>query len=184
MPKVRFLICGFVVWLAAGCGPMQRPLPPRLDPEGQKEINDAWETVMGRVDRFDNQAMLDLLIVTQAYQIGVDKLEFRSEKQFSGGTVVMEIHYDRAAPKEDRFEVKVVDGQGKLVRRERYGRVQIETTDKELNRELVTLRKKKGSGIASPDELKRFDALEARLAVIGQAFPKPKDEERAKAEKE
>lgn len=180
MPKARLFACVFAFWLTVGCGPLQRPLPLRLDDEGQKAVDEAWDKVMARVDRFDNQTLLDILIVTQAYQTGVDKLEYRSEKRFSGGMVVMEIRYDRSAPKEDRFEVKVVDGEGKVIRRERYEREQIEKTDEELVRKPVYLRAKKEKGIASPDDLKKLEALEARLAGIGAVFPKPKEEEKAK----
>ena len=167
---------GCLFALTVGCGPMQTPLPTRLDDEGQKSVNDAWEKVLERVDRYDNQALLDMLIVTQAYQTGVDKLELRSEKRFSGGIVIMEIRYDRSAPKEDRFEVKVVDAAGKVLREERYEREQIEKTDKVLIREYNFLRDKKARGQASPDELKKLAGIEARLATIEKVFPKPKDE--------
>ena len=182
MTNVRLLACGFAFWLAAGCLPMQVPLPQRLDDEGQKAVNDAWERVLVPVGRHDNQALLDILVVTQAYQAGVDKLEFRSEKRFSGGTVVMTIRYDRAAPKDDRFEARVVDDAGKVLRQEQYGREQIERTNEELPHEHAPLRQKKQQGKASPDELKKLAGIEARVAVIEAVFPKPKGEEKGKAE--
>ena len=178
MNRVRsFWWCSCVFALAVGCGPMQRPLPPRLDDEAQKSVNDGWEKALAPVGRLDNQAILDLLIVTQAYQTGIDKLEFRSEKRFSGGTVVMTILYDRSTPKDDRFEVKVVDAAGKVLREERYGREQIEKTDHELVREYNYLKSNKEKGQISPNELKKLAAIEARLAVIEAMFPKPKEEE-------
>src|SRR5450755_4458451 len=79
-----------------GCGPMGNgPMPARLEADSQKKIDDAWEKALAPVDHLDHQAMLDTMVVTQAFQAGVDRLEFRSEKKFSGGMVVMEIHFDR-----------------------------------------------------------------------------------------
>ena len=181
MTRVRSLWwCGCLIAFAVGCGPMQAPLPARLDDEAQKTVNDAWEKALTPVGQFDNQALLDILIVSQAYQTGVDKLEFRSEKRFSGGIVIMEVRYDRSAPKDDRFEVQVVDPAGKVLRQERYEREQIERTNKELLHEEANLRKKKDQGTATPDELKQLAALEARIAAIEAVFPKPKDEEKGK----
>ena len=177
------LVCGCVFAFTVGCLPMQVPLPKRLTDDEQKAVNESWEKVLAPVGRLDNQALLDLLILTQAYQNGVDKLEFRSEKKFSGGLVIMTIRYDRALPKEDRFEVQVVDDAGKVLRQEKYGREQIERTNKELLHEERPLRQQKENGTASPDELKKLAALEARLAVIAAVFPKPKDEEKEEAKK-
>lgn len=183
MTRVRGLWwCGCLFVLAVGCLPMQVPLPQRLGDGDQKKVDDAWEKVLSPVDRHDNQALLDILVVTQAYQMGVDKLEFRSEKKFTGGVVIMTIRYDRAAPKDDRFEVQVVDDAGKVLRQERYGREQIERTNKELLHEERPLRQRKELGIASPEELKKLAAIEARVGAIGAVFPKPKDEEMGKDE--
>ena len=71
------------------------PMPPRLDADGQKQIDDAWNQALTPIDKYDNQTLLDLLVITQAYQLGVDSLTFRSEKSFVGGKVVMEIAFDR-----------------------------------------------------------------------------------------
>ena len=46
---------------------------------GQKKISASWEKALQPVDRLDRQAILDALICTQAYQMGVDRLHFRSE---------------------------------------------------------------------------------------------------------
>src|SRR5690242_6495216 len=80
-----------------GCGPMgSGPMPPRLDAEHQKSIDDSWNKALTPPNNLDNQTILDALVLTHAYEIGVDRLTFRSEKSFSGGTVVMEVHFDRA----------------------------------------------------------------------------------------
>jgi hypothetical protein len=105
---------------------------PRLDEAAQKQVDEAWERALSPVNRLDHQLLLDVFLGTGAYQRGVDKLYFRSEKRYSGGLVVMEVHFDRATPADDRFEVKVHDLNGKLVRQERYGREEVEKTYREL----------------------------------------------------
>ena len=42
----RFALPGLACALAVvfvGCGPMQSPLPPRLNPDDQKKIDDSWD---------------------------------------------------------------------------------------------------------------------------------------------
>jgi DNA repair protein RadC len=172
MTGFRTLLCGSTLLvLLAGCGPMQTPLPPRPSDEDQRSINQAWESVLAPMDRYGNQAWLDILMVTQAYQAGVDKLEFRSEKTFSGGSVVMEAHYDRLAAERDRFAVTVLDPQGKVLRQETYGREQVDRTYRELFKEYEELRRKQAAGEASAAELSRLEELEARHSVVQRAFP-------------
>ncbi len=185
MRRVASLIlCGGVLSLAAGgCRPLISPMPARLDNEDQKSINESWEKALVPIDRFDNQALLDLLLTTKAYQIGVDKLEFRSEKSYSGGTVVMEIRYDRLSPERDRFEVKVLNPEGRILRQESYDRKQIDRTEQELSIDFNKLHRKREAKEASPEEIKRLEAYEARLAVVQQIFPKF-NEKREKDDKE
>lgn len=143
MSRIHVLsVSCFAGLVLSGCGPLPNPpLPARVDDETQKSINASWEKALSPVDRFDQQSLLDVLLTTYAYHHGVDKLEFRSEKTFSGGVVVMEVHFDRAEPDRDCFTVTVKDRQGKVRRRERYDRNQIETTARELTSDLATLRK-------------------------------------------
>jgi hypothetical protein len=110
--------------LTFGCGPM----PPRLDPEAQKDIDQSWDRAFTPADKFNRQELLDVMVGTQAYQLGVDTFAFRAEKTLAGGKVVMEVGFDRAKPEADRFEVTVLDPAGKVVRRERYGRPEVEET--------------------------------------------------------
>jgi hypothetical protein len=114
--------------LLSGCGPLQRPMPTRLDQEGQKQIDQSWDEALTPVDRLNRQQVLDVLVSSFAFEVGVDRLAFRSEKEFRGGLVVMEIHYDRRKPDGDRFEVTVFDGGGKELRHERYSRQDVEQT--------------------------------------------------------
>jgi len=72
----RILLLG--VLIAAGCGPLDRPMPTRLDDEGQKEVDAAWNSALAPVGKYDRQRWLDALEGCQAYQVGVDTLTFRS----------------------------------------------------------------------------------------------------------
>lgn len=147
----------------AGCGPLQTPMPPRLDTEAQKDVDASWDKAFAPIGRFDHQGLLDVMVGVQAYQMGVDSLEFRSEKSIAGGKVVMEIHFDRAKPESDRFDVTLLDGTGKLLRSERFSRKEVEETYRELfTNPRVT-------------EEARNPELEARWNRIQEIFPKPKD---------
>lgn len=167
-------LCVVVGVALSGCGPLPNPpLPVRVDDETQKTITASWDKALTPVDRFDGQSLLDVLLTTTAYQHGVDKLEFRSEKALSDGTVVMEMHFDRGAPDRDRFTVTVSDRLGKVLRQEQYNREQIETTASELTSGLAELRKKCSQGTATPLEQQRLAALEARLARVASVWPHP-----------
>src|SRR5687767_5411722 len=118
-------ICAALI--VVGCGPVARPLPQRLSVDEQKQIDDHWNDALSPVEKHDRQTWLDVFVATQAYQVGVETLDLRSEKKWAGGRVVMEIHFDRTKPADDRFEVTVYDFVGKVLRRERYGREELET---------------------------------------------------------
>src|SRR5688500_478557 len=111
MKRLLFLFVAVVV--VAGCGPLDRPMPTRLNPGDQKQVDAAWDAALTPVGKYDRQRWLDALVGTQAYQAGVDVLTFRSEKAFASGKVVMEVFFDRAKPGEDRFVVTVLDKAGK-----------------------------------------------------------------------
>jgi hypothetical protein len=172
MNRLPILCCCSLGLALSGCGPLQTPLPPRLDDEHQKSINESWDKALSPVDRFNNQSLLDILVLTQAYQIGIDKLEFRSEKNFSGGVVVMESRFDRQAPERDQFTVTVQDRQGQVLRQERYTREQIANTSRELGVEYETIRQKREQGTASAEEIQKLKSYEVRLALIQSVFPK------------
>jgi hypothetical protein len=163
-----------------GCGPLQTPMPQRLSDEDQKNVTESWNRALKPVDRYGHQPLLDILISTQAYQVGVDRLSLHSEKKVAAGMVVMDIIYDRLDPTIDRFEVKVLNDAGAILRRESYGREEVETTCRELFQEADRLRKKKESGQATPQELRKLADLEARLKVVEDVFPKPEQKEPAK----
>src|SRR5262245_60754948 len=125
-----FVLSGLscVLVILVGCGPMQAPLPPRLEPEAQKGVDDSWNRAFTPPDKLGHQDLLDVLVGTQAYQLGVDTFTIRAEKVLTGGKVVMEVWFDRSKPDNDRFEVSVHDAAGQLVRTERYMRGEIEET--------------------------------------------------------
>ena len=173
MRAIVLPLCGAALLLApVGCGPVVSPMPPRLDADGQKQIDDAWDQALTPVNKYDGQALLDLLVTTQAYQFGVDSLSFRSEKTFSGGKVLMEIAFDRSKPGADRFAVTILDKAGKILRTETYGRDQVEWTYKALNETLRALQEKKGAGTATAAELQQLKQIEDRVAVIQAVVPK------------
>ena len=154
------VLCGLV--LGAGCRPMTAPMAARLNQDQQTKVDDAWEKALTPVEKLDHGLLLDTLVGVGAYQNGVDKLHFRSEKRYSGGLVVMEIHFDRTAPTEDRFEVTVLNKEGKTVRSERYSREEVETTERALLDE----------GNEAPDAAAK---CQARWDKIEATFPKPEE---------
>lgn len=185
MNRLHILFCCCSLGLAvSGCGPLQTPLPSRLNDEQQKSINESWDKSLSPVDRFNNQSLLDILMATGAYQLGVDKLEFRSEKSFSGGVVVMEVRFERLAPERDQFTVTVQDRQGKVIRQERYGREQIETTYRELFVDSEHMRRRREQGNASPEEIRKLEGYEARRTLIDLVFPKPPEEKGEKGNRQ
>lgn len=129
---IRAILPIFIALSFVGCGPMQMPMAHRLDEEAQHKVDQTWENTLTPSDRFDHQTLLDIFVVSNLYQYGVDKLSFRSEKKTANGLVIMEIAFDRARPAEDRFEVTVQDAARKVVRKERYNRDEVEKTLKDL----------------------------------------------------
>jgi hypothetical protein len=178
------LYCCVATALLYGCGPMQMPMPVRLNDEDQKKSEQSWDKALTPVERFNHPALLDAFLLTQAYQLGVDKLTFHSEKKVAVGTVVMEIEYDRLKPGEDRFEVKIYDLAGKLLRQERYNRQEVEGANHDLFVRLDDLQRNVNNGRATPAEVKELAALQARMDAVTAVFPKnEKDSPKGKEEK-
>jgi len=154
----------------AGCGPMDRPMPPRPSADEQKQIDAAWDAALAPVDKYDRQQWLDALVGTQAYQAGVDTLTFRSEKAFARGKVVMEVFYDRAKPAADRLVVTVFDTAGKQVRQETYTRADVERTAKEL---FDQCRNTPPQPTDPPELVKKRADVEVRWKAIEGMMPRP-----------
>lgn len=169
--KLFPMTAGLAAGLFVGCGPLDRPMPPRLAPDSQKEIDAAWDAALTPVGKYDRRQWLDALVGTQAYQAGVDTLTFRSEKRFAGGTVVMELVYDRARPDADRFTVTVLDKAGKRLRQETYSRADIEDTARDL---FDPTRTAPTQPTDPPELAKRRAEIEARWKKIAEMMPGPK----------
>lgn len=118
--------------LLTGCGPLFVPMLPRLKPEDQQAVDQMWDNLLTPVQRVDRETLLDANIAYWMYAIGVDRMQMRSEKYFSGGTAIMEMDCDRANPDVDQFSITVVDTRGRTVRRERYTRAEVEGSAKAL----------------------------------------------------
>ena len=144
-----------------GCGPMQSPMPHRLEPDAQKDVDASWNRAFTPIDRFDHQDLLDIMVGVQAYQLGVDSLSLRSEKTIATGKVIMEVFFDRAKPEADRFVVTVLDPAGRPIRTERYLRSEVEETYRALSA-------KAADGNEPPEAAVRWNR-------IAEVFPKPKD---------
>jgi hypothetical protein len=151
---------------------MQMPMPVRLGDDSQKDLDQSWDKAFTPVERFNHPTLLDAFLLTHAYQIGVDKLSFRSEKKVAVRTVVMTIEYDRLKPDEDRFEVKIYDLVGKLLREERYDRKEVEDANHDLFRRANDLQTIVNGGGATPAEVKELAALQARMNAVTAVFPK------------
>lgn len=153
-----------VAFALVGCGPLSRPLPQRLDDDNQKQIDDAWNKALNPPEKHDRQAWLDAMIASHAYQVGVDEMQFRSVKKWSGGTVVMEAHFDRAKPNDDHFAITVLDAAGKSLRTERYTRENVDQAARDLEDPHL------------PADDPRMQAYQARVAAVEAMLPKPKED--------
>jgi hypothetical protein len=154
-------------------------MPPRLEDAEQKQVDESWDKALDPVDKLDRQALLDALILSQAYQAGVDKLTFRSEKKCAAGTVIMEIHFDRAKPDQDRFDLRVVAANGQIVRELSYNRKEVETTYKELHDPKFDPDRQPPQPLQG-DEVRKREEVKKRIEAVVQLFPKRDGEEPAK----
>src|SRR5262245_51210113 len=176
MRAVALSLLALSIISLVGCGPMgSSPLPARLEPDAQKDIDNAWENAVNPPERLERQAILDALIMTRAYQVGVDRLLFRSEKEFSGGTVVMEVHFDRSKPNEDRFEIKILDKTGNTMRVITYNRAEIEKADKELHDPKYGKSRNPNDPPLDADELRKHQEVQQRIAAVEALFPKQEE---------
>jgi hypothetical protein len=157
--------------LLTGCGPLERPMPIRLPDETQKQVDEAWHNALTPINRLDHQQWLDAFVLTYAFQGGVDRLSFRSEKEFSGGLVVMEIHFDVKTPDQDRFEVSVLDHTGKRLRHESYTRAEVEETARFFHEQLTA---KNPNQPEPPEQIRKRHERAEREKVIADLVPMPK----------
>lgn len=105
---------------------------PRLNAEDQQHVDQMWDNLLTPIQRVDRPTLLDANIAYWMFTIGVDRMNMKCEKYFSGGTVVMEIDCDRANADVDQFTITVLDQRGRTVRRERYSRADVEESARML----------------------------------------------------
>jgi hypothetical protein len=113
------------LFLLTGCGPLMFPMPTRLDPQQQQQVDSAWNAMLTPVNRLDRQTLLDCVVIMQLYQSGVDRFTARSEKQTSAGKVEMTIEFDRRKPEADQFAIRVVGPWGATHRYEKWSAKEI-----------------------------------------------------------
>lgn len=159
---MRALMTSIVLIACGGCGPLTMPMPARLDARHQSQVDEAWGRALTPPDHLDQQELLDALLTSSAYQVGVDRLAFRSEKWCDAGLVVMEINFDRLLPEADQFTVTLFDHGGRIARQEQYGRAQIEETYHALFVERAELHRRAEAAPLPAKNQKRLDELQAR----------------------
>lgn len=121
------------MWLAAvlasagGClGPLSTPMVYRLDEKEQAAVDQSWTNILDKSASVDHTLLLDVLLWSGLYQFGIDRLEFRSEKDLPEGLVIMEVSFDRSLPANDRFAVTFIPADGTDRWTERYTREEVD----------------------------------------------------------
>jgi len=170
---MRFALLILLTASITGCGPLVSPMLPRLKPDEQHQVDQAWDNLLTPVQRVDRQTLLDTSVAFWMYTLGVDRMHMTSEKYFSGGTVVMEIDCDRAVPDSDQYTITVLDRQGRTLRRERYSRSDVEESSTEMLSGIVqmesTTQPTTQSATApseSPEHRQRREEAERRRAAV------------------
>ena len=129
--RTRLLFAILTLMLPA-CGPLMLPMIPRLDEEQQKQVDTAWHNMLTPSDRLSRETLLDTLSSSYFYAAGIDRADYRAEKQVDNLQVVMEIHFNRTHPAADAFYVNIYEPDGKLLRSERYSRGDVEKMQQDL----------------------------------------------------
>ena len=154
-----------------GCGPLTMPMPARLDAESQSRVEESWNNAFTPTNRLSSQALLDTLMVSQGFQVGVDRLFMRSEKRCNAGLVVMEIAFDRLNPATSTFTVTLLSPTGKVLRTHSYTGDNVEATYRELFIERNELEEKATQAQLSVEDSRRLNALRARHELAVSVFP-------------
>jgi hypothetical protein len=112
------VVIGIVV--LSGCGPLMVPAGVRIEPAAQAQLDVAWEQAMAFPHKLNREELLEFVVGDMAHVVGVDRFRFRSEKDLSGGTVVMTVEFDRAVPGQGQFTVEYRSRAGEVLRAEHY----------------------------------------------------------------
>lgn len=126
--RIRSLFFPAVILvLASGCrGPLAVPMVERLDEQQQTRVDDVWSIMLGSHPPVDRTLLLDIVLLHQLHQFGVDSLRLTSTKRVADGYVEMQVTFDRDQPDLDEFSVTHFHADGREIRRERYARADIE----------------------------------------------------------
>lgn len=167
----RLLCVGLAFVLLGGCnGPLLVPMVKRLDAPQQARIDKGWNELAAPRNATPRQELLDAIVVFQLFQSGVDSMSFRSEKRTATGLVVMDIHFERDRPENDRFVLTIRDDESGEVRREAYQREEIEQTIRELFPHELSDRMENGPPL-TPREEAELKQLEKRWERLKELFP-------------
>lgn len=124
---LRFIALAGLLATAIGCqGPLTRPMVYRLDEQEQAAVDESWNNILAKPANVDHTLLLDVLLASGLYEFGIDRLEFRSEKDLPSGLVVMEVSFDRSLPANDHFAVTFISADGQSRWTERYTREEVD----------------------------------------------------------
>ncbi|HUU85985.1 MAG TPA: hypothetical protein VM243_21015 [Phycisphaerae bacterium] len=156
--------------LVIGCGPMSKPMVSRLEEKDQALVDQAWSNMLTPVERLDRILLLDTILAHESHQIGIDRLHFVSGKDLPGGTVRMEVFFDRQSPEGDLFAVTYVDRSGRVLRSEKYTREEVDGRFEFLIQRPPNVEEIEGIDPAECEQLKAQAAEhEARMREIKAA---------------
>src|SRR5437588_2750266 len=120
MRRVHLISSLLLLPLLPGCGPTTVPAFVRLGPEQQARLDASWKNMLTPTDRLDRELLLDVMLVYQLHQLGIDRATYEADKAFGDGAIHMRVTFDRAKPLDDRFVVEVRNKQKQLIRTETY----------------------------------------------------------------
>jgi hypothetical protein len=116
----RALPALLILILLGGCGPLAVPAVRRLEAPEQEQIDRSWNNMLSPPARLDRELLLDTVEAFQLHHFGVDRLHMQSQKRFDGGTVTMDVYFDRGRREVDAFWITIRNPRGRLLRVERY----------------------------------------------------------------
>lgn len=167
---LAFATLGLLI-IAACSGPMLFPMVDRLDELQQLEVERNWKNLVDAGADLDRQGWLDVMVSTFAFQRGVDRLEFHSEKEIDDRLVVMEVRYDRAQPQKDAFDITIFDEERKILRKESYSREDVEEVILAMYRAVGTP-KSPPPGVETVDDWSQYwKRADARRERVRKLFP-------------
>ena len=164
--------CSIIGGVAAisfvGCAPIAVPLPQRLTDVERASITDEWVRVLDAPRPVGRQALLDLLLLQCVYYFGMDRIDYRAEKDLASGRLVIEVHADAAHRDADSLTLTRSGPDGSVVRVERWTRAEVERTSDELGSVRAALRARVERGAATDAERDALLELDARVSAAAE----------------